>query len=1298
MYHAVGDHKLLCGTFVILIKAPRSPRRQCHRRITAQGLQCTGRRPRTVPRQCQVMSARRVVGATTGWDSLFSDQDASQSSNSSWDIITGPWGQAETPATSAAAPQSSVLHASVSPEDQEPVADAPVPAVEAESSEPESAGPAEDSGWGGFSRDMKAAIADDGSRGNPLKDLDAAAASEWFDSSEDAPAPEADPSTWWDGLLDPEEEGGSKRGPVRWDAELPAVLAEPGPASSGGWGSAGEAPQDSGTTGSAGRAPYDRGDGGARVAQGRGRGVRGRGRRDDYGDRGRGRREDFDSHRGGSGGSRWSESSSRGGSRWDESFGSGGSRWSEGSGAWASLDEGGSREWTSWDRDNVGGREGGLVQDSTAWEDPEEEESDGSVDIISGRQFSQVQAAAVKQWAELEAYSAEKAENTPEQEFLRAARKLQARLVLGVKAELDSTKEAILRLYRRSSTRQLKASGNVLTNLVGALDGRLYSNVVWRFTLDPRASQDRQRDPFTVDPQASQDWQQGPQQEGQAEDGPAELPELPYNRFSQGDGILLVRTLRNGELPEMVQGTSFQDYQSFEGTILEIRRNFLKIAFSRGASDGLEQCPADSVWRMDKYSPETTFQRQLKAIYNLDRPWEAEQKLQAVRAVLGRGAGGDAPAKELLRGFRIGEERVRKIVLGSPASPVLASTPPAWASDGSWRKDAREVLASLDGLNRSQQRAIATAMSSTFTLWQGPPGTGKTRTLLALLEILARISAAPGRAAQIGPILACADTNAATDNIVEGLLERGIRVTRMGQPAKAREAVRHATLEGKALQTPEGQKAQAMRVRAEEYFEMHRERGGFGAMRDPATPRELRDALFELKKRGNLLWQRANELVQAAGESVLRDSQVVCATCAGAGDDERLQSFRYKMVIVDEATQATEPSNIIPLVRGAECVVMAGDPKQLPPTLQSDGALDAQLDRTLFDRLQDSGLAPVLLDMQYRMHPLIAEYPSALFYKGKLKTGISAEERPLPQGLAWPNPGCPVMMVECESGIEERSATGSLVSGRGKTAAARDAAAAAASGSSYYNKQEAILAVRALVALMSAGDAESAAVLTPYNGQVRLIRSILKSKGSSLYDKVTVSSVDGYQGREADVIVFSAVRCNERGMLGFVADPRRLNVAITRPRRGLVVVGSPNTLSSDASWRGWIRWVRDHGAFATANALPLCPWESPDDDSSAAIDTSELAPPPEEGDLEAPSSLEDPAVAVADDEFEFEADRWAAASNNEVFAQSVGEIESGGQMREALRDVVVGEKGEHAEAGQIDGQEEATFDDSDLPA
>lgn len=169
-----------------------------------QGRQFSGRSSRTLPRQCRVMSTRRVVGATTGWGSLFSDQEATQSSNSSWDIITGPWGQTETAATSAAAPQSAVLHASAYPENQEPVPDASVPALETESTESQRAGPAEESGWGVFSRDLKAAIVDDGSRRNPLEDLDAAAGSEWIDSSEDVPAAEADSSTWWDGLLNPE--------------------------------------------------------------------------------------------------------------------------------------------------------------------------------------------------------------------------------------------------------------------------------------------------------------------------------------------------------------------------------------------------------------------------------------------------------------------------------------------------------------------------------------------------------------------------------------------------------------------------------------------------------------------------------------------------------------------------------------------------------------------------------------------------------------------------------------------------------------------------------------------------------------------------------------------------------------------------------------------------------------------------------------------------------------------------------------------------------------------------------------
>lgn len=287
--------------------------------------------------------------------------------------------------------------------------------------------------------------------------------------------------------------------------------------------------------------------------------------------------------------------------------------------------------------------------------------------------------------------------------------------------------------------------------------------------------------------------------------------------------------------------------------------------------------------------------------------------------------------------------------------------------------------------------------------------------------------------------------------------------------------------------------------------------------------------------------------------------------------------------MIDEATQATEPSTLIPLVRGAECVIMAGDPKQLPPTVLSKAAMECNLDRTLFERLS-SNLNLLLLDTQYRMHPAIADIPNKLFYAGKLKSGISAADRPPPIGFPWPNPDCPVALVDID-GVEER---GNHKSKKQKTRKDSTLEEDLSPGArSLCNRKEAAYSIRCIEMLLSGAGAETmtGAILTPYNAQVNLIKELIKS--SKQIDRIVVSSVDGYQGREADVIVFSSVRSNRHGKIGFVADRRRLNVAITRPRRGLVVVMNPDTLSSDPRWMTWMTWVRDQGGLLAYRALAI---------------------------------------------------------------------------------------------------------------
>lgn len=192
-----------------------------------------------------------------------------------------------------------------------------------------------------------------------------------------------------------------------------------------------------------------------------------------------------------------------------------------------------------------------------------------------------------------------------------------------------------------------------------------------------------------------------------------------------------------------------------------------------------------------------------------------------------------------------------------------------------------------------------------------------------------------------------------------------------------------------------------------------------------------------------------------------------------------------------------------------------------------------------------------------------------------------------PQGIRWPNPACPVALVGMEDGYEEKADQKSKPGTASGAAKSSDREA-----SSYKNIPEAKAAIQAVHALLKAGDVQSAALLTPYRGQVRALEHMLRTLSGHFQGMdVSVSSVDGYQGREADVVVFTTVRCNRRGSIGFVKDPRRLNVAITRPRRGLVVVGSPSTLRSSPDWAGFVSWAESIGAVLPQSSLPPPAWD-----------------------------------------------------------------------------------------------------------
>ncbi|KAJ1807679.1 ATP-dependent RNA helicase, partial [Coemansia sp. RSA 2598] len=431
----------------------------------------------------------------------------------------------------------------------------------------------------------------------------------------------------------------------------------------------------------------------------------------------------------------------------------------------------------------------------------------------------------------------------------------------------------------------------------------------------------------------------------------------------------------------------------------------------------------------------------------------------------------------------------------------------------------------LPELNASQIDAIKSALRSPLSLIQGPPGTGKTVTAATLVYHLAR--------ANNGKILVCAPSNVAVDQLTEKIHRTGLRVVRI--TARSREElesrISHLELHTQALMNdtvPELQKLQKLKLVMGEL-----------SSSDQSRYRRLRhDSEME----------------------VLRYADVILCTCVGAGD-RRLSKFQFKTVLVDESTQASEPECLIPLVMGARQVVLIGDHQQLGPVVVSKTAASAGLSQSLFERLVFLGLRPHRLVVQYRMHPSLSEFPSNFFYEGSLQNGVTAVERTRSDiGFPWPNPAKPMMLLAC-NGAEE----------------------IASNGTSYINRAEAGACEKIVTRMLRAGlAADQIGVITPYEGQRSWVvhhMALNGALGADSYKDVEVASVDAFQGREKDYIIVSCVRNNDHQGIGFLSDPRRLNVALTRAKYGVIVLGCPRVLSRNPLWHELLSYYKQHGVL-----------------------------------------------------------------------------------------------------------------------
>jgi superfamily I DNA and/or RNA helicase len=503
-----------------------------------------------------------------------------------------------------------------------------------------------------------------------------------------------------------------------------------------------------------------------------------------------------------------------------------------------------------------------------------------------------------------------------------------------------------------------------------------------------------------------------------------------------------------------------------------------------------------------------------------------------------------------LRRLREGVDRASSAE-GSQAALVetlLAHRPPRPVRPGSWR--------ALDpALNDDQQRA---AMLGVFTeevaLVHGPPGTGKTR---VLVEVVRQCVKRGER------VLCLTASNAAVDHLALGLLraDPDLALARAGHPARVHAELEERTFLGLTHAHELRKLARKLFDEAHALLRSARRRSDRG--RD-AWQRE-REARVEAGR----LFADARRLERQAVDDVMDKTRVLCGTLTGY-EKELPDDARFDVLVVDEASQALTPALLLGALRAGR-VVLAGDHRQLPPTVLSLDAARGGLSTTAFDELMagdEGGAFSHMLTVQHRMHAELMAFPSTRFYDGQLRAHETVAGHTL---------------LDLELEVEEVLKAGAPLDALDTAGAGHDEQRGEGSDS-RDNPGEAALVSRVVRRAVDSGlSPDDIGVITPYAAQAALIAAAL---ADVVEQGLEVDSVDGFQGREKELIVVSAVRSNPLGEIGFVRDERRMNVAITRARRKLVVVGDSATLGSDESWSAFFQHAIDEGAYRSCFELP----------------------------------------------------------------------------------------------------------------
>ncbi|KAI1895633.1 hypothetical protein AGOR_G00108240 [Albula goreensis] len=470
------------------------------------------------------------------------------------------------------------------------------------------------------------------------------------------------------------------------------------------------------------------------------------------------------------------------------------------------------------------------------------------------------------------------------------------------------------------------------------------------------------------------------------------------------------------------------------------------------------------------------------------------------------------------------------------------------------------------GLNEIQREAVAFALAQReLAIIHGPPGTGKTTTVVEV--ILQAVN-------QGLKVLCCAPSNVAVDNLVDCLARNKAKLLRLGHPARLQQSIQKHSLDALLAHSDNTNIIADIRKDIDQAFvKMKKSHDKGGRSHLKAEVKELRR---ELKKR------EENAISQ-----ILKGVDIILATNTGASDDGPLKLLpkdHFDLVVIDECAQALESSCWISLLKARKCI-LAGDHKQLPPTIKSHTAAAKGLSLSLMERLiQRYGQTVVrMLSVQYRMNSSIMEWASQEMYGGKLTASVSVEKhllRDLPGVGSTEDTEIPLLLIDTAGcGLLEMEASDEQSKG---------------------NQGEADIVALHIKALTEAGvKAKDIAVIAPYNLQVDLLRQQLSLK----HPELEIKSVDGFQGREKEAVVLSLVRSNRKGEVGFLAEDRRLNVAVTRARRHLTVVCDSQTIQHHKFLKSLLDHISEHGEVRTAfqyleDAVPLNYTHEPSQQSS----------------------------------------------------------------------------------------------------